>query len=330
MSKLDDLLAGLSPEQRRLLELRLKRQHQDAEKKRVLVSIRPDGTRRPFFCMHSAMGSVGYYANLARHLHPDQPFYGVQSLGLEAEQEPLTRVEEMAAYYLDAIRLVQAQGPYRLGGHSSGGLIAFEMARQLHRQGEGVELLVLLDTQLPDRLLAGGEDPNAAVDDALLWVRLTEAMGLLVGRSLPMSREALQRLEPEAQLDYVLETLIESNALPLPQKFGSYPAQVRRLLLRRLLRVFNANFSAAQNYAPQPYAGVITLFQVSERRGAGGRTPRQADGGTDAGGWERFSSPPPEVHVVPGDHVTMMAEPGVGAVAERLNACLEGLPARAA
>ena len=142
MSKLDDLLGGLSPEQRKLLELRLKRQHQDAEKKRVLVSIQPDGTRRPLFCMHSAMGSVGYYAKLARDLNPDQPFYGVQSLGLEAEQEPLTRVEEMASYYLEAIRLIQRRGPYRLGGHSSGGLIAFEMARQLHQQGEDVELLV--------------------------------------------------------------------------------------------------------------------------------------------------------------------------------------------
>ncbi len=110
----------------------------------ALVPIQANGTLPPFFCVHPAGGDVLGYAALARHLGPDQPFYGLQSAGLTGGR-PLSDVAEMAAAYLEEVLRVQPRGPYRIGGWSLGGLIAFEMARQLRERGEEVALLAILD-----------------------------------------------------------------------------------------------------------------------------------------------------------------------------------------
>ena len=112
-----------------------------------LVAIQPNGSKPPFFCIHPILGTIFPYYELARHLGPDQPFYALQPLGIDGEQIPHARIEDMASYYIEALRIVQPQGPYFLGGWSFGGLVAFEMAQQL--QGQQVALLALLDTPAP-------------------------------------------------------------------------------------------------------------------------------------------------------------------------------------
>ncbi|MGE5675070.1 MAG: non-ribosomal peptide synthetase, partial [Mycobacterium leprae] len=114
-----------------------------------LVPIRATGTRPPFYCAHGAFGSVFCFADLARELGPDQPFYGLQPRGLYDEQPPLHTMPEMAARYVEAIREAQPHGPYFLGGYCMGGLIAQEMARLLTKAGEPVALVAMLDTKLP-------------------------------------------------------------------------------------------------------------------------------------------------------------------------------------
>lgn len=111
-----------------------------------LVPIQTAGSRTPFFCVHGAGGTVLIYRDLVRHLGLDQPFYGLQSVGLDGTRPPLTKIEEIAAVYVEEIQKVQPVGPYFLGGYCLGGTIAFEMAQQLSRQGETIALLVLLDT----------------------------------------------------------------------------------------------------------------------------------------------------------------------------------------
>ncbi|MEP6769656.1 MAG: amino acid adenylation domain-containing protein, partial [Acidobacteriota bacterium] len=91
-----------------------------------LVSIQPKGTRPPFFCVAAATGIV-HYRGLAVLLGPDQPFYGLQSQGLDGARAPYESVEEMAAHYVREIREAQPEGPYYLGGYSFGGKVAFEM-----------------------------------------------------------------------------------------------------------------------------------------------------------------------------------------------------------
>jgi len=111
-----------------------------------VVPIHPEGTRPPFFCVHGLDGEVLYLRNLARHLGDDQPVYGIQSVGLDGKLTPLTRIEDMATHYLREICKFQPVGPYYLGGYSMGGVVAYEMTRQLRKAGENVALLALLDT----------------------------------------------------------------------------------------------------------------------------------------------------------------------------------------
>jgi hypothetical protein len=111
-----------------------------------LVGIQPAGERRPFFCVHPVGGDVLCYLDLARHLGADQPFYGLQYPDLNEESGADTRVEGLAARYIEALRAVQPPGPYLLGGWSMGGLVAFEMAQQLRQQGQQVALVALIDT----------------------------------------------------------------------------------------------------------------------------------------------------------------------------------------
>jgi amino acid adenylation domain-containing protein len=111
-----------------------------------LVEIQRGNSERPLFFVHPIGGNIFCYVDLARELGSEQSFYGLQSFGLAGDETPLNDVSEMAARYLDAIRRVQPEGPYMLGGWSFGGLVAYEMAQQLQRAGQEVGLLALIDT----------------------------------------------------------------------------------------------------------------------------------------------------------------------------------------
>ncbi|PTL76744.1 non-ribosomal peptide synthetase [Vitiosangium sp. GDMCC 1.1324] len=142
----------------------------------VLVPLRTGGSRRPFFCVHPIGGNVLCYAELVRHLDPEQPFYGLQARGLEGERPPLESMEEMAALYVEALRTVQPRGPYRLGGWSMGAVVAFEMARVLKQQGEEVEQLVFIEPS-PTSYAQGTRIEDEAMLEALFTANLAQTLG---------------------------------------------------------------------------------------------------------------------------------------------------------
>ncbi|MGW6789411.1 amino acid adenylation domain-containing protein [Streptomyces chartreusis] len=111
----------------------------------VLLPLRPEGTRKPLFCLHPSMGLSWSYAALVPYLPADLPVYGVQARGLAGTEELPHSIEEMAADYADEIRTVQPEGPYHLLGWSFGGMIAQAIACRLEELGEEVALLALLD-----------------------------------------------------------------------------------------------------------------------------------------------------------------------------------------
>src|SRR5262249_55567860 len=110
-----------------------------------IVPLQPRGSRPPFFCMPMGGGLLEIYMELVRELGRDQPLFGLQSK--EMDGEPcISRIEDMAGVYVDAIRGVQPCGPYQITGMSMGGVVAYETARQLMAAGHEVSLLALLDT----------------------------------------------------------------------------------------------------------------------------------------------------------------------------------------
>ncbi|GAA4072014.1 amino acid adenylation domain-containing protein [Streptomyces shaanxiensis] len=111
----------------------------------VLLPLRPEGSRKPLFCLHPSMGLSWSYAALLPYLPADLPVYGVQARGLAGPEELPHSIEEMAADYADEIRTLQPEGPYHLLGWSFGGMIAQAIACRLEELGEEVALLALLD-----------------------------------------------------------------------------------------------------------------------------------------------------------------------------------------
>jgi amino acid adenylation domain-containing protein len=112
-----------------------------------LVPLQPLGSKPPLFFIHGLGGDVYGFLELAKLLPPDQPSYGIQAVGLDGKSPRHTTVEEMAAHYVKEIISFQPDGSFYLTGYSMGGLIAFEVAQQLHRFGRRVALLALLDTE---------------------------------------------------------------------------------------------------------------------------------------------------------------------------------------
>ena len=113
---------------------------------RSLVPLQPQGGKPPLFFVHGWGGDVYGFLELAKLLPSDQPCYGIQAVGLDGRSARHTQVEEMAAYYIKEIVSFQPHGPIYLAGFSMGGIIAFEIARQLHRKGRRVAMLALIDT----------------------------------------------------------------------------------------------------------------------------------------------------------------------------------------
>ena len=116
------------------------------------------GPSTPFFLVAGMFGNVLNLRHLAHLLGADRPFYGLQARGLYGDEAPHATFDEAARDYLAEMRVVQPHGPYLLGGFSGGGLIAYEIARQLEAAGEEVSLLVMLDTPLPMRPVLSRRD----------------------------------------------------------------------------------------------------------------------------------------------------------------------------
>ena len=273
------------------------RQHAGPAPSSSLVAIQPRGRRRPLFLIHPAGGHVFPYIHLARYLGPDQPCYGLQARGLEEGQEPHARIEDMAADYIKGIRTVQADGPYLLGGWSMGGVVAFEMARQLHARGQRVGLLALLDARIPTADEEFGDDEF----EARLLIDFIRYFGLALD-----PRDALARLPKQELLERVLEHAKRAGLMPLDIEVAH---------AQPFIDLCKADFRATRNYVLHPYPGHIALFKAGEDLGANT---------SDATlGWGEFATEGVEVHVVPGNHATMVYDPHVIVLAERLRACLD-------
>ena len=257
-----------------------------------LVPLQPNGSGRPLFFVHPSGGSVHWYADLARHLGSEQPFYGLQAQGLNGDEGLHTRIEDMAAAYVKALLDIQPDGPYRLGSWSMGVVVAFEMARQLQAQGRKVDLLIMLD-QGP---VLPAKEPE---DDAAYLVDV-------FGKHVPLSLNHLRQLGPDEQLAHVWKEARKVEWI--------YP-DITLPQFSRFVRILRTHTEAWRAYQPQVYSGRITLFRASESSGDGYQEPDM--------GWGRLTSGGVEVHEVPGDHISMIHEPHVRVLAERLRGCLD-------
>lgn len=111
-----------------------------------LVPLKPNGNKTPLFMVHGGGLNVLSFVNMSKHFDEDQPFYGLQGVGPKGYDDWYESVEAMAAHYIDAIEKINPKGPYALAGFCVGGIVAFEMSRQLNAKGKEVNMLALLDS----------------------------------------------------------------------------------------------------------------------------------------------------------------------------------------
>jgi amino acid adenylation domain-containing protein len=270
-----------------------------------LVLLQNGGNRRPFFCVHAAGGNVLEYHELARLLGPDQPFYGLQAQGLDGNQPPHTTIKDMASHYIKELREVQPEGPYLIGGRSSGGTVAFEMACQLVANGEQIALLALLDSYPAGyfKLLPGSGS---------YWQRAQRML-----RKIQSHGQNLRQLTAAAKLKYVFGKL---KYAPAKTKHKVYRRaykiyrHIGRPLPRVLKNIEEINFAAVKDYVPQVYPGRATLFLASDDLTAAYDVEV---------GWQGLAAGGLEKVRISGNHLDIVKEPHVRTLAEKLRACLD-------
>jgi amino acid adenylation domain-containing protein len=264
-----------------------------------IVPIQTQGSRSPVFCVHPGGGGVGDYIPLAYHLGKDQPLYGIQCIGLEDGRSPVRTIESMAEAYLVEMKTIQPVGPYQIAGWSLGGTIAYEMAIQLSEAGETVSLLAVIDKRFEEQSLE--EFLTRGAD--LLWEEhLLEAeqaaLQEYASAMYNISPEALQLLAPEERISHCLMAAKLLDLVPSDISFDHF---------RRFVRVLGTNLIAETVYHPRPYRGLVTLFRSPVKNGV---DPYYGFGNLAIGGIE--------VYEVPGDHYTLLREPNVEIIAEKL------------
>lgn len=268
-----------------------------------LVTLQANGSRPPLFCVHALGTSVLYYRDLALHLGKEQPFFALQPQGLNGKQAPLTQIEEMADLYIKEIRSVQPEGPYFLGGSSFGGEVAWEMAQQLHQQGQKVALLALFDTSAPGYLKRVSFRKRVADHFNSL---LTQGLGYILKKVTGKLQWFKNRIHEKGQK---ISFRFSHNSLDsLTQTHHN-------------LVVEEANKQAARNYVLRVYPGRVTVFRAIHQ---------PAPEGWDIDpqmGWGELAGGGLDIHDVPGNHDSMFREPHARVLAEKLRACIDRIQA---
>ncbi|AFY36084.1 amino acid adenylation domain-containing protein [Calothrix sp. PCC 7507] len=264
-----------------------------------LVTIQPSSNaKRPLFLIHALGGNVIGYQTLVRYLGSEQPVYGLQAQGLDGKQAPHTRVEDMASHYIQEIRTVQPHGPYMLGGFSSGGTVAFEMARQLVAQGDRVALLAMFDTYSPSLYINHPSLVRTLYVYLLTFLRLRSPDRWNYFFAKVDWFKSMLTGKPSSKFDLWNEHSFAEDANPY-----------NMVLIEALKQATMAD------YLPQPYAGKVTLFTTKEVLRWCQFQPCR--------GWNGMAKKGVEIHEVPGTHLGMLGEPSVQTLAEKLIVCLE-------
>ncbi len=263
-----------------------------------LVPIQPTGRKPAFFGVAGHNGDTFCYVPLARYLGVDRPFYGLQPPGVDGVGAPLTAVEDLATYFVKDICAFQPQGPYFVGGYCLGGIVAFEIAQQLCKQGREVAFLALFGTMCPT---------------AFSLVHRARFQIGEIGRRLARHVTNLCKHSPREWLAYLQakgKTRQEENEEE-QRRSGENPHRQR---------IEAATVFAVRQYKPQVYPGRIALFLPNNN-------PVDLFGDRFLD-WQRFSAETLDLYTGPSqcDGNTMLREPHAQTFADLFRSSLNKVP----
>jgi amino acid adenylation domain-containing protein len=261
----------------------------------ALVTIQSGLSLPPIFIAHGLGGSLLSFIELAGALGPEQPVYGLQLPAFIDEHHADLRI--IAANFVKQVRAIQPAGPYNLAGHSSGGLLVFEMACQITEQGETVALLALLDCD-PNV----GKVPHRPFKD---WETFkTSLRRVLTGFKL---REFLARRIMHHKIK--IKSWLAERSRRLGIGLGWLPDSVRDSLMSSLLGAEGPLLLAIRDYRLRPYSGNATHFIAQDEP----RSTAELEGT-----WADKILGVCETQMIPGNHQTILARPQVLSLAQEM------------
>jgi aspartate racemase len=261
----------------------------------TLVTIQPGGSKPPLFFFHVLGEGLKFCRPLTSHLDPEQPIYGL-AVGI-MDEVSLNKVKDVVAHYIKEMRIIQPEGPYLLAGIYCGGRVAYEVAQQLHAQGQKVALLALVDTLKDDKAIK-----IMPVEERVLahWNNF-----LRIGPAYFLSKRRLG--EAKNRLMSIYCKFYERLGLPLPQACQSFTYRQKK-----------KEGNTEWEFAPkQVYPERVTLFRPIEN---------MVFLDPDLG-WSELAPGGLEIHDVPGNTFSMLQEPHVQVLAEKLRDCIDRLQA---
>lgn len=274
---------------------------EEQEKWSCFVPIKPSGSKPPIYLIHAAGSHVSTYYLLAKKLDVEQPVFGLQAKGLNGIDDPITTIEEIAAHYIAEIIKHNPNGPYYIGGHSFGGYVAFEMAKQLKRMNRKVERVIMFDI------------------DAYQWETLPSKWQKLKGK---LAHQLQKRYVDINLLFNHPDTFMRLKKSSMERKKtklmgflkGNNIGEKSEVALT-IEKIRKINHHAMDNYLLSPYDGDIYLFRakienfyIREKKFYG---------------WKPYVN---NVHMIDmdGDHNSMFEEPLVVELAKKVQMVLNG------
>ncbi|WP_338930995.1 SDR family NAD(P)-dependent oxidoreductase [Streptomyces netropsis] len=222
-----------------------------------VVHLNGSSRGRPVFWFHGGLGGVEAYGAVADSV--ERPFYGIQARGWMTDSEPLTGIRAMAAHYAAIIRTVQPEGPYDLGGYSLGGMLAYEVARQLQEADCDVETITMLDTMYGDEVKARTMSRKDMV--------LQQVNALLQAGARPADAPAPFIAGYEVDLSRDADDLLD-ELLPLARQRGLIgPAEAVRERIEQNIRVLEAYQVLDYEVQPLPRPESVTCFYFRNSSG---------------------------------------------------------------
>ncbi|WP_395139624.1 amino acid adenylation domain-containing protein [Armatimonas sp.] len=253
----------------------------------TLVPIQANGSRAPLFLIHHVQGIVVLYHDLAKHLGDEQPVFALEAAGIDGETEPHDSILAMAQDYASLIQKQFPDGPYRVAGFSSGGIVALEVARVLRSAGKVVEFVGMFDSYAPEyhRLHPEFTNPETTAQ------RLASHFSMF------------RKLDTKSQGEYLKGRLkkVQGRLKPVATE------EPDKAFWEALGRVRQAQEKAIHEHFPEVYEAPVTLFRALEHGAP-----------WDEGLFWGEALPQLELCDVPGDHHLLIQEPFVRTLAQEL------------
>jgi amino acid adenylation domain-containing protein len=276
------------------------------------VEIQSRGSRPRLFLVHGVGGGMLWgYANLARHLGADQPVYALKACDPD-QVEKFDTIEKIAVQYVQALRRLQPEGPYALGGYCFGGNVAYEMARLLDQQGQQVSLLALMNASPPDSsydqvdwtplyLLKFLRNLGLWVKGFMQW-NLVKKWRFMRWKIRGATKKAVQWLWPTRadSTAFDVDELIDLSAVPNDKRY-----------------LWESHARALNSHKTEPYPGKVVLLRTR-----GHPLNCSYDGQC---GWGEFALGGVAVRVIPGLHESLLEEPHVRVLARELKVHLDAI-----